>query len=57
MFLRRKNVEIEISANESAPVLDYSNLIPALVANVKEQPDRSVRMFLEILTSQFLINT
>jgi hypothetical protein len=57
MFLRRQNVEITITANEAAPVLDYSNLVPALVSDVKEQPDRSVRMFLEILTSQFLVNT
>lgn len=56
MFVKQAEVEIVVTANEAAPRIDYSNLKDALVADVSLQADRSVRMFLEILTSQYLLN-
>ncbi|KAI6175526.1 Piwi domain protein [Aphelenchoides bicaudatus] len=56
-FVRNQDVVVTIAPNESEhSQLDYSNLASALVSNVNQQADRSVRKFFEILTSQYLIN-
>ncbi|KAI6205223.1 hypothetical protein M3Y94_00768400 [Aphelenchoides besseyi] len=56
-FVKNDSVNVTITANESLPKLDYSDLRSALVSDVAVQADRSVRTFLELLTSQFFINS
>ncbi|KAI6173621.1 hypothetical protein M3Y98_01101200 [Aphelenchoides besseyi] len=56
-FVKNEPVYVTITPNESIPKLDYSNLSSALVNDVSVQADRSVRTFLELLTSQFFINS
>lgn len=55
-FIRGADLDITVMPNERCPKLDYSDLKTALVADVTQQADRSVRTFLEVLTSQYLIN-
>ncbi|KAI6191664.1 Piwi domain-containing protein [Aphelenchoides bicaudatus] len=55
-FVRGDSVTITILANKESYRLDYSNLRACLVGDVREQVDRSVRMFLEMVTSQYLVN-
>ncbi|KAI6174054.1 Protein argonaute-2 [Aphelenchoides besseyi] len=57
MFVRDSTVSVSIMLNGEVPKIDYSELGDALVANVGEQADRSVRTFLEMATSQFICNT
>ena len=51
------NITVVITANKAMPRLDYSDLQSALVTDVTEQADRTVRTFFEVLTSQYLVNS
>ena len=55
IFLRGDAIDVTVVANESVANLDYSNLKKALVTNVTEHADRTARTFLEVLTSQPLV--
>ena len=56
-FLRKDTVTIEISRNEASPLLDYSDFKTGLAEeNTGYSTDRSVRNFLELVTSQPLVD-
>ncbi|KAI6221408.1 Germ cell-expressed protein R06C7.1 [Aphelenchoides fujianensis] len=57
LFVKGDSVNVTITPNERCPKLDYSDFKDSLVGDVTLQSDRSVRQFLEILTSQHLINS
>jgi hypothetical protein len=56
MFVRGSKVKVEVTPNVEYPVVDLNNLKECLVGDVREQADRTVRSFLELVTSQQLVN-
>ncbi|CAD5235222.1 unnamed protein product [Bursaphelenchus xylophilus] len=56
-YARGNVLRVDVTSNAKVPVFDFTNLETALVDNIREQADHSPRQFLEILTSQYLVNT
>ncbi|CAD5235074.1 unnamed protein product [Bursaphelenchus xylophilus] len=50
-------LEVNITPNERVPVFKFSDLEPSLVGEAGDVVDHSSRQFLEMLTSQFLIDS
>ncbi|KAI6213804.1 hypothetical protein M3Y94_00194900 [Aphelenchoides besseyi] len=57
VFVRNSTVRISMTVNDSQPRINYSNLDTALVDNDARQADRSVRSFMEMVTTQFICST
>ncbi|KAI6175231.1 hypothetical protein M3Y99_01981700 [Aphelenchoides fujianensis] len=56
-FVKNEPVDVILTPSETSPKIDYSDLGQALMTDLAVQPDHSVRMFLEVLTNQFLLNS
>ncbi|KAI6181996.1 hypothetical protein M3Y99_01966800 [Aphelenchoides fujianensis] len=57
IFVKNEPVDVILTPSETSPKIDYSDLGQALMTDLAVQPDHSVRMFLEVLTNQFLLNS
>ncbi|CAD5227766.1 unnamed protein product [Bursaphelenchus okinawaensis] len=56
-YCRKQDLVVEIIPNARVPVFNFTDLTTSISDSVREQADHSARQFLEVLTSQYLVNT